>query len=74
MKLSERILDRRTDRLDEWSMDELSRDAAAIEALNAELLEALESMVNMDDMNMAPTDEHIAKAKSLIAKAKGEKQ
>jgi hypothetical protein len=31
MKLSERIKDSRTDRLDEWSMDELSRDVAKLE-------------------------------------------
>ena len=31
MKLSERIKDSRTDRLDEWSMDELARDVAKLE-------------------------------------------
>ena len=31
MKLSEKITQRRTDRLDEWSMDGLSKDVAQLE-------------------------------------------
>ena len=32
MQLSESITDRRADRLDEWSMDELARNVAALES------------------------------------------
>ena len=37
LKLSQKITNRRTDRLDEWSMDELSRDVSKLESEIAEL-------------------------------------
>ena len=42
MKLSEKITKRRTDRLNEWSMDELSRDVAVLEKRIEELELALQ--------------------------------
>jgi hypothetical protein len=47
MKLSERILSRRTDRLDEWSMDELAMDAARIERM----LEFLQSHAELNEVD-----------------------
>jgi len=44
MKLSEKVTERRTDRLDEWSMDDLSNDIANLEAEREQAYLAVEEI------------------------------
>ncbi len=56
MTLSQRIDDYRTNRVDEWTMDELSRSAKELESLRGELLVALR--ISREAMGMVLAEGH----------------
>jgi len=52
MKLSEQIRARRTDRLDEWSMDGIAISVSELEQQNAKLMEALNNVANYNTIGI----------------------
>ena len=51
MKLSQRMTESRTDRLDEWSMDDVAREAKQLEDRIIELEQKLLFLVENDSIN-----------------------
>lgn len=70
MKLSQLITKMRTDRPDEWSMDDLARKAIELEKQRDELLTALESLCNTG--YSPPSNKVWANAREVLNNVKGD--